>query len=287
MPLEVRSPAACACPVKAGHRSRIAGVHAGIGSEPADILPVALLAVAALKATETGIGLDDRRINSQLPAAQKTMLTERAQHLGMEGFESVHRQAAPENSEGRMVGFLLRETVSEEPSDGQAVGAARGNAAPAANSFKQAHDEHAHEDGRIHRRTSARAALQPVMRGADPVHRLRETHLLQKRRELCVERIVRPGDDFLRAQPEVLLSRRGVLAAESSHKVLSTPSPPARPGKPAGLEVFQQAPRLLWLASCIRKRACLIPYSQKRDHIRLTTLEPSRFLLGGRRHPEE
>jgi hypothetical protein len=172
------------------------------------------------------------------------MLPQRAQHLGMQRFESFQRQAAPENGEGRMVGRLLRETVSEEAPDGQAVGAAGGNAALAADSFRKAHDEHAHEDGRIHRRTSALSAFQPVIRGADPVHRLCETHLFQKRRELRIECIVRPGDDFLRAQPEILLSRRGVLAAEFSHDAHSTSSPQARPGKPASPEVFQQAPRL-------------------------------------------
>jgi hypothetical protein len=234
-------PGVCAFPVEPSDRSRIARVHACSGSEPADILPVALLNVAELKATETGIGLDDRRINSQLPAARKTMLTVRAQHLGMEGFENVHRQAASENSEDRMVGCLLRETVSEEPSDGQAVGAARGNAALAADSFKEAHDEHAHEDGRIHRRTSARAALQPVMRAADQVHRRRETHLRQRRRELRVERIMRPGDDFLRAQPEILLEQAWCPCGRISREVIAAPSSHARKTCRAG--GFQQAPK--------------------------------------------
>jgi hypothetical protein len=47
VPLAVRGPAVCAGQVKAGHLSRIADVHAGIGREPADIFPLAFLAVAA------------------------------------------------------------------------------------------------------------------------------------------------------------------------------------------------------------------------------------------------
>ncbi len=141
-----------------------------------------------------------------------------------------------------MVGRLLRETVSEEPPDGQAVGAAGGNAALAADTFRKAHDEHAHEDSRIHRRTSALSACQSVMRDADTVHRLRETHLFQKRREFRVECIVQPGDDFLRSQPEILLSRRGNFAEYFSHEEPSNLSPQARPGKPAAPELFQQAP---------------------------------------------
>ena len=50
------------------------------------------------------------------------------------------------------------------------------------------------------------------------MHRLHEAHLLQKRRELRFECMVRPAHDFLRAQPEILLGRCGAFAAEYSHE---------------------------------------------------------------------
>jgi hypothetical protein len=162
------------------HRSRIAGVHSDIRSQSEEILPLA-----------------GRRLNARLPAAQKTMLPGRAPHFSMHGFGSFRRQAAQKNGEGRMVWRLPRETLSEEPWHGRAVGVEGGNA--------------------------ALAAVQHVVCRQDPVHRLREARLLRKRREPLVECSVRPGNDFVRAQPEMLLSRRGILSAEYPYDALSKP----------------------------------------------------------------
>lgn len=162
------------------HRSRIAGVDAAIRSRYEGEFPI-----------------DGRRINTWLPAAQKSMLPEQAQHFSMHGFGSFRRQAAQENREGRMVWRLLRETLSEEPSYGRAVGAVAGHA--------------------------VLAAVEHVVCRQDPVHRLREARLFRKRREPRVECSVRPGNNFVRAQPEMLLSRRGILSAEYPYDALSKP----------------------------------------------------------------
>jgi hypothetical protein len=159
-----------------------------------DIVAVVLLGVAAHQSAEAGVGFDDAAVDAEVASFEQAVGFETFEDFKMGGVKNTLRQPLAKNGETGMVRRSFGEAVAEQAANGEAVGAACGDAAVAAEAFEEADDQHFEEHDGIDGRASAilRAAL--VVRLAEAVDAFGEAHSGEHGIELCVEAVLRPGD---------------------------------------------------------------------------------------------
>jgi hypothetical protein len=128
--------------------------------------------------------------------------------------------ALADHAQARVVRSGLREAVAQEATDREAVGAATGDGALAADVLEEPHHEHLQIDDRIDAGTPASGRI-GVGWLADAPHLGREVHLLQRALDPLVEGIRCGCREFRGRDPHLLLALLLLALLKHSGPILS------------------------------------------------------------------
>ncbi len=171
--------------IKFAHRHRVRRINPVLCRQAFDIIPVLLLRIAMHQSPQRRIGLDDRRINPQMFAAQQPVRAQGLQGQGEDPLINVQAQALADDRETGVIGGLLIQLVIEKRADRHRIGAARRNGAFARQIFEKPDHDHLKVNDRIYAGTAGARLL--VGRDADRTHFRGKSEGLQGLVELGVE----------------------------------------------------------------------------------------------------
>lgn len=96
LPLRIAHLLAHSMTVEATQLRAVGRLQTRLAGQPLHIAPITLLGIALAQTAQAGIGLDDTRVDPQVPAFEQTVSLQRGQHQGKHPFKAVAARPLPD-----------------------------------------------------------------------------------------------------------------------------------------------------------------------------------------------